>query len=210
MLSRWLDSTVTDIIPRNLYEKTDDILPMYYGKYNFSYYYHNDDYDKKANDINLIDTIENYNKNKINNNNNNNKEKKIIHPWLNDLEIQDSEYSDSDCNTDIGCTCDCTCDCACACDCACDCDIDLEDNNNKISLHFINNYIETYNNNQILIPPQSNRFHVNQLFKKIIDYVHDNNMNYQIYSETFNSYIKTDLIDISRKNNFYKFCYYYN
>ena len=129
----WLNDTVDDIFDREQYENTDDILPMYYGKYSLDKYYHKNDYDLYANDINIQDT------------------------------------------------------------------------NNK----FIDKYIDDYKDYQILIPPQTNRFHANQLFKKMIDCSIDNKFEYKIYDENTNKYVSVPLIDTSIKNDFYKFCYKY-
>lgn len=77
------------------------------------------------------------------------------------------------------------------------------DNNDydELNKNFIMQYIDSYKNIDVLIPPQTNRFHVNQLFKRMVDYTIDNNLVYRINNT------KLPLIDTSIKNDFYKFCY---
>lgn len=67
------------------------------------------------------------------------------------------------------------------------------------------NNMEKYIDN-ILIRPNTNRYHTNQLFKMLIDYTIDNNFHYNIYNDVTNEYEIMSLIHPNFKNKFYKFC----
>jgi len=54
----------------------------------------------------------------------------------------------------------------------------------------------------ILIPPNTNRYHTNYLFKELVNYVYDNNMFYEIDKGA-----NDVLVDPSMKKAFYTFCY---
>jgi len=63
----------------------------------------------------------------------------------------------------------------------------------------------------ILLYPNTNRYHANYLFRKLIDTTKNNNYiynnEYNEYNEETNNYKSINLIDISLKKAFYKFCY---
>lgn len=65
------------------------------------------------------------------------------------------------------------------------------------------NHVDTYEEGNILIAPNTNRYHCNQLFKKMIDYSIKNKLEYKIKKS--NDYL--ELIGPEFKENFYKFCY---
>lgn len=75
---------------------------------------------------------------------------------------------------------------------------------------FLNKHIQRYmiedKSVEILIPPSSNRFHVNKMLNLMIDYVHENNMSYDVIDENGNS-DKCFLVSKYLKNAFYLFCY---
>ncbi len=59
----------------------------------------------------------------------------------------------------------------------------------------------------ILLYPNTNRYHANYLFRKLIDFAQDNDFNYYIYDKKTKEYKACDLMDKSLKDVFYKFCY---
>ena len=73
------------------------------------------------------------------------------------------------------------------------------------------NTIEPINSKEILIPPNTYRYHVNYLFKKLIDCVeHKKNIGICTYSyndDRKKKAIKFKLMDKNMKDAFYKFCY---
>lgn len=76
-------------------------------------------------------------------------------------------------------------------------DDDDDDAEIKNNLMELDKYIERYyfdnTKIEILLKPNSNRYHVNQLFKSIIDHVHDNQLEINF--------------DKSVKDKFYQFCF---
>ena len=58
----------------------------------------------------------------------------------------------------------------------------------------------------IIIPPNSNRYHANYLFKKMVDYSIENNMCYGIEDPNFGTYGSHMLIYPELKRAFYSFC----
>jgi hypothetical protein len=69
---------------------------------------------------------------------------------------------------------------------------------------------EKYNNfpeeKQVLIYPGTNRYYVNNLFKKIIDYIDINKFYFEIMDEAGNTNFYK-IMDVDFKNIFYEFCY---
>jgi hypothetical protein len=59
----------------------------------------------------------------------------------------------------------------------------------------------------VLIRPNTNRYHANLLFRKLIDQAFDNDYDYDIYNVNANEHLNVNLMDISLKKSFYKFCY---
>lgn len=59
----------------------------------------------------------------------------------------------------------------------------------------------------ILLRPNTNRYHANSLFRQLIDFSYDNNYNYNIYNVNAREYINVNLMDLSLKESFYKFCH---
>lgn len=59
----------------------------------------------------------------------------------------------------------------------------------------------------VLIPPNTNRYHANYLFKRMVDYAYENDMIYEIGDLETQSYISTPLVTPSLKHAFYSFCY---
>lgn len=59
----------------------------------------------------------------------------------------------------------------------------------------------------ILIPPNTNGYHCNQLFKKIMDYSINNKLYYEINNDETNSQELIKFIDNDFKEVFYNFCY---
>jgi hypothetical protein len=70
-------------------------------------------------------------------------------------------------------------------------------------------YIEIYGDKKkeisVFIPPNTKHYHVNYLFKKLVDIVDKYNMYYEV--EENKEIITRPLIDINLKEEFYKFCY---
>lgn len=62
-------------------------------------------------------------------------------------------------------------------------------------------------NDHVFIYPNTNRYHANLLFRQLIDYSHSNNLNYELCDEITFEIDKLDIMDVSLKNSFYKFCY---
>jgi len=58
----------------------------------------------------------------------------------------------------------------------------------------------------IMLSPNTNRFHSNLLFRQLVDFSHDNNHEYAIYNTNHNEHIDVNLMDVSLKKSFYKFC----
>ena len=80
-------------------------------------------------------------------------------------------------------------------------DVNDIDEQNKIS-----NENQSYTD-YIYIEPNTNQYHANMLFRRLIDYSIDNNFTYSIYDDKNNDYIQCDLMDKTLKKSFYKFCY---
>lgn len=59
----------------------------------------------------------------------------------------------------------------------------------------------------VIIPPNSNRYHANYLFKKMVDYSIKNDQCYDIEDPKMGIYESHILIDPSLKDAFYAFCY---
>lgn len=59
----------------------------------------------------------------------------------------------------------------------------------------------------ILIRPNTNRYHANLLFRQLIDVSYDNNYDYELYNANMDEQINVNLMDITMKKSFYKFCY---
>lgn len=57
--------------------------------------------------------------------------------------------------------------------------------------------VEYYDNREMLLKPNTNRFHANYLFKRLVDYCLENNLNYPT----------GPMFNVGLKNDFYKFCY---
>ena len=83
-------------------------------------------------------------------------------------------------------------------------------NRDKFLLHldkFVERYRSTKNNLDILIPPNTNRYHTNYLFKKLVDYSIDNNCIYSHIDQKTGDIYPLDLINVNFKDAFYEFCY---
>lgn len=69
------------------------------------------------------------------------------------------------------------------------------------------NYDPEYQDH-IYIDPATNRFHANMLFRMMIDYAYENNLDYILHDpETKKPYHKFNLMDKELKHSFYDFCY---
>ena len=81
------------------------------------------------------------------------------------------------------------------------------------TLQYMKKRVERYNTNkpehskEILIPPNTYRYHANYLFKRIIDYVEHNGCMYEYDDSRKKKVIKFKLVDKVMKDAFYKFCY---
>jgi hypothetical protein len=69
----------------------------------------------------------------------------------------------------------------------------------------LKSYIETYNSKQILIKPNTNRFHANYIFKQLVDYCLVNKLTYPYDNISNKLLVEPDL-----KTEFYKFCKKYS
>lgn len=69
-------------------------------------------------------------------------------------------------------------------------------------LAFIDKSVERYEQESVLIPPHSNRWHANHLFKQLVDYCASN----KLLFETEEGDVE-HLIDVNFKDAFYEFCY---
>lgn len=84
---------------------------------------------------------------------------------------------------------------------------DREQLNEDKQLKFLNcvtdRFIDRSNGNikSVLIPPNTNRYHSNFLFKKLVDRCDDKKMTYQVADESFK------LVDPNLKEAFYQFCF---
>jgi len=67
----------------------------------------------------------------------------------------------------------------------------------------LDRYVEVYKEGKVFIPPSSNRYHCNYLYKKIINFTKKNKM----YYPHDNGYV--NLFDKKFKRRFYNFCYKY-
>ena len=59
----------------------------------------------------------------------------------------------------------------------------------------------------ILLNPNTNRYHANLLFRKLVDFSFDNDYDYTIYNANDDEQINVNLMDVSLKKSFYKFCH---
>jgi len=53
----------------------------------------------------------------------------------------------------------------------------------------------------------TNKYHVETLFRQMIDYSGVNNFNYTIYNCDKEDYIDCNLLEVTLRDSFYKFCY---
>lgn len=106
--------------------------------------------------------------------------------------------------------------------CECDDSKELSFKNND-KLQSLDNYVERYVSNdvilsgkfdkekqeekEVLIPPSTNRYHANYLFKKLVDYAYNNNYSYNIYDKKTGKYINMHVFDKDMKSPFYEFCF---
>lgn len=86
-------------------------------------------------------------------------------------------------------------------------EINPEDLSKDKQLKFLDSVTERYKAGKevksFLIPPNSNRYHTNYLFKQLVDFSDD--YNYSITDSTGNE-VLVPFIDVNFKNAFYKFC----
>jgi len=85
-----------------------------------------------------------------------------------------------------------------------------DDNTIQYMKERVERYINTNkpeHSKEILIPPNTYRYHANYLFKKIIDYVEHNGCMYEYYDSRKGKTMKFKLFDKNMKDAFYKFCY---
>ena len=82
-------------------------------------------------------------------------------------------------------------------------DIDLK-NSSKITVPENNaDYAD-----HIYIDPKTNRYHANMLFRMLIDYAYENDLDYELHDpETKKPYLKFNLMDKQLKKSFYQFCF---
>lgn len=81
-----------------------------------------------------------------------------------------------------------------------DTELDIDKNSNE---HIIN----TDCLDHIYIDPSTNRYHANMLFRMLVDYAYESDMDYILHDpETTKPYLKFNLMDRSLKKAFYKFC----
>ena len=66
---------------------------------------------------------------------------------------------------------------------------------------------ENENDKDVFIPPHSNRYHANLLFKRLMDYCVNNNLTYKCRNPYTGNIEEVPLIYTDFKNAFYKFCY---
>jgi hypothetical protein len=59
----------------------------------------------------------------------------------------------------------------------------------------------------ILLYPNTNRYHTNSLFRQLIDHSYSNSFDFKLYNDETNEYDKLNLMDVSLKNSFYRFCH---
>lgn len=76
-----------------------------------------------------------------------------------------------------------------------------DDLTEDMKLHKLSMY-----DDHIMLNPNTNRYHSNLLFRQLIDFSHDNNHEYAIYNTKYNEHIDVNLMDVSLKESFYKFC----
>ena len=72
---------------------------------------------------------------------------------------------------------------------------------------YLIDYVDSFKDIDILIPPNTNRFHCNTLFKQLVDYSIFNNYEYDIYDDLINELRNYPLIYPEFKEEFYKFCF---
>lgn len=78
---------------------------------------------------------------------------------------------------------------------------DLKDNNN------LQTELDNYDDH-LFIPPNTNRYHTNSLFRQLIDFSIENEFsNNYFVDDGKNGYMKCNIIDRSLKKAFYKFCH---
>ena len=81
------------------------------------------------------------------------------------------------------------------------------------NIRHINRAMESYRDGKnsqeinVLIPPNTNRYHTNYLFKKMIDYCDNNDFYFGYVDESMEKFIQIKLVDTDFKDAFYEFCY---
>ena len=68
-------------------------------------------------------------------------------------------------------------------------------------------YVLDEKNYNMIIPLNSNRFHCNMLFKRLVDYCKLNGCSYDYYDPKSDKVVMKQLFDKNIKLAFYKFCY---
>src|SRR5690349_11629843 len=68
-------------------------------------------------------------------------------------------------------------------------------------------YHENYHNDKEYGTNNTNKYHAETLFRQMLDYSDANNFNYSIYNCQKEDYIDCNLLDVSLRDSFYKFCY---
>lgn len=81
-------------------------------------------------------------------------------------------------------------------------DSDMKANSKYMQLDEENIY-----NDHIFLYPNTNRYHANYLFRKMIDISYDENFNYLFHDEDIQSNSLFNLMDVEFKESFYEFCY---
>lgn len=81
-------------------------------------------------------------------------------------------------------------------------DSDMEANNHYMQLDTGTPY-----NDHIFLYPNTNRYHANYLFRKMIDVSYDGEFNYLLHNEDSHATSLFNLMDVEFKEPFYKFCY---
>lgn len=77
-----------------------------------------------------------------------------------------------------------------------------------INYDMSNHNVNTEYMDHIYIDPSTNRYHANMLFRMLIDYAYESDMDYTLNDpETRKPYLEFNLMDRSLKKDFYKFCY---
>lgn len=92
-------------------------------------------------------------------------------------------------------------------------DIDMKLNNNLEimmiedgEMNYDDTYIERYSTGEkVFINPETKRYHISQLYKQLINFNEDNNLNIS-YPISDNKYIEIDIFNKDMKEKFYEFC----